>query len=226
MHKVTSPYCRILENDVVTNCEFKCWKQNIFNVAIFVDFNPLLHKSQCWLPIFVDCSPHHEGPQLVLAENCSHGVINVCWTFGINSVVLIVDSCFNSPGKKSLALLWQLLVPQEEALLFKIYCNFRQVWGSVSFSSCREITRDHFWFTHIHVFSYLQIFCISFALYPFLDSFNHFLCLNNAWSSDVRSSLNLFTTWYTVGLTTFKSLIISEFVLPEQQSWITVWSLF
>ena len=44
--------------------------------------------------------------------------------------------------------------------------------------------------------------------------------------SDVPSSFNIFTTWYTVYLATFKSSLISEVVLSEQKRNYGLWFAF
>ena len=106
MQEVTSPYSKILENDVCTSLEillsvgwcsillegekltfeaflhlFKRLNQTIINVEVCVDLNHLFHKNQRWLPRIGDIYPYHEWKQLLSAVDCSQGLINDCWRF-------------------------------------------------------------------------------------------------------------------------------------------------
>ena len=74
---------------------FKSRNQNIINVQVCVDLNPMSNENQRWLSRFGDCSPHHEWKRLLLAVDCSHGLINDCWRFYVHSVVLIGGRSFN-----------------------------------------------------------------------------------------------------------------------------------
>ena len=85
----------LLEGEVIYFFISSNVRIKVVNVAICVDFNPLFHKNQRLLPKFKDFSPHHEETQLLLAENCSHKVINVCWRICVNYVVLIVKNHFS-----------------------------------------------------------------------------------------------------------------------------------
>ena len=120
MQEATSPYSKILENEVCTSFEFlfrcgtvlhpverwkashwmffhlfKCWNQSIINVEVCVDLNFLFHKNHRWLPRFGDCSPHHEWKRLLSAVDCSYRIINDCWRFCVYSVILVVNRSFN-----------------------------------------------------------------------------------------------------------------------------------
>ena len=74
---------------------FKSWNQNIISVEVCVDLNPPFHESERWLPRFGDCSPYHKWKRILSAVDCSHGLINDCWRFCVQSVILIINRSFN-----------------------------------------------------------------------------------------------------------------------------------
>ena len=168
MQKTTSPYSKILENEVCTSLEFllRCgmmihpvgrWKTDLWNVFSSLQklkpkyyLNPLFNKNRSWLPRFGDCIPLHEWKRLLLTVDCSHGLVNDCWRFCIHYVIMIFNRRFNCENfftkKYDYSLCHaSLQTSKKNFCSTKSFFAFGQVWGNVSFSFCRVAAWDRFW---------------------------------------------------------------------------------
>ena len=171
------------------------------------------------------------------AVNCSHGVINDCYRVCVHSIVLIANSRFDCEKsfirkKLSLALACQPSVLQEEYFWsFKflvLLSRFRYFLLSRRQPYIIFEDDSHGGHAHIYVFSHLACRSLWIPPYPFTDSFNHFLWSSKAWYPTPRTVFRCTKFLKSIhnmvhrgfSLVTFKSLIISEFVLSAHLSWI------
>ena len=145
--------------------------------------------------------------------------------FWLLTVALIVKSL---SSEKNYLLLWHASLQFSKKNTFD-HSSFLCFWAGLGTFSC--LGDNHISFLKMILMEAMLTF-MSLAIW-LADLFGFLLTLSRIASiiffdrarrgipllgrfSDVPNSLNLFTTWYTVDLATFKSLIISEFVLPEQ----------
>ena len=158
------------------------------------------------------------------ALNCSHRVINVYWIFCINFVVLLVTVAEIVQIVSSEKIYCHPSVLQEEACSFKylVILDRLEVLSLSHLVGKRlkiVFLNGFYWgHTHIHVFSHLSCTSVPSLITFFVWAVFGLSLLGQSWA--LPNSLDLFITCYTMDLATFKDLIISEFVLYEQLSWI------